>query len=189
MVNGVRSKSPRTNIALYQPLTLLDLVVYHRENANILRIKEVRCAHQYVSLSTDIKKSTQALFLNEMINKAVKEQSHAVEICSFLFDSFEVLDRLPGNCENFHLVFLIKLSRFLGFGPHHPHELLTGFSLDAKDELVLQQLLQADYAEVIPMTYLQRKNLLDLLLRFYNSHIENLGEMRSVQVLREVLGS
>src|SRR5258708_7426489 len=112
IVNGVRSKNPKGKIALYQPLTLLDLVVYYKENANILRIKEVRCTHQYVSISTDIRKSTQALFLSEMINKAVKEQSHAAEICSFLFDSFEVLDRLTGNFENFHLVFLIKLSRF-----------------------------------------------------------------------------
>ena len=188
IVNGVRSKSPKSKIALYQPLTLLDLVVYHRENANILRIKEVRCAHHYVSLSTDIKKSTQAMFLNEMINKSVKEQSHAVDICSFLFDSFEVLDRLPGNCENFHLIFLIKLSRFLGFGPHNSHELLTGRLLDAKDEALLQQLLEVDYSRVICMTNLQRRNILDLLLHFYASHIENLGEVRSVQVLREVLG-
>lgn len=187
IVNGVRSKFPKNNIALYQPLTLLDLVVYHRENVNILRIKEVRCAHHYVSLSSDIKKSTQALFLNEVLNKAVKEQSHAVEICSFLFDSFEVLDRLPGPCENFHLVFLIKLSRFLGFGPHHPHELLTGRLLDPGDEPILQQLLKADYTEEIAMTYSQRRNLLDLLLHFYDSHVENLGEMRSVNVLREVL--
>ncbi len=188
IVNGVRSKSPKSKIALYQPLTLLDLVVYHRENANILRIKEVRCAHHYVSLSTDIKKSTQAMFLNEMINKSVKEQSHAVDICSFLFDSFEVLDRLPGNCENFHLIFLIKLSRFLGFGPHNSHELLTGRLLDVKDEALLQQLLEVDYSRVICMTNLQRRNILDLLLHFYASHIENLGEVRSVQVLREVLG-
>ncbi|MBA4056317.1 MAG: DNA repair protein RecO, partial [Marivirga sp.] len=37
IVNGVRSKSGKNRIALYQPLTLLDLVVYHRENANINR--------------------------------------------------------------------------------------------------------------------------------------------------------
>lgn len=188
IVNGVRSKSSKGKIALFQPLTLLELVVYHRENANILRIKEVGCAHQYGSLLTNIKKSTQALFLNEMINKAVKEQSHAVEICSFLFDSFEVLDRLPGNCENFHLVFLIKLSRFLGFGPHNAHEVLTGRTLDTKNEALLQQLLQVDYSETISITHIQRRNILDLLLHFYASHIENLGEVRSVQMLREVLG-
>jgi len=188
IVNGVRSKSAKGQIALYQPLMLLDLVVYHKENANILRIKEVKCFHQYASLLTDIRKSTQALFLNEIINKAIKEQSHAQDICSFLFDSFEVLDRLTGNYENFHLIFLIKLSRFLGFGPHHAHELLIGRVLDVKEEVILQKLLQAGYEEVIPITNIQRRNILDLVLRFYADHIENLGEVRSVYVLREVLG-
>src|ERR1700704_2138918 len=148
IVNGVRSKWAKGQIALYQPLMLLDLVVYHKENANILRIKEVKCFHQYASLLTDIRKSTQALFLNEIINKAIKEESHAQEICSFLFDSFEVLDRLPGNFENFHLIFLIKLSRFLGFGAHYAHELLTGRVLELDEEVILQKLLQADYMEV-----------------------------------------
>ena len=187
IVNGVRSKWAKGQIALYQPLMLLDLVVYHKENANILRIKEVKCFHQYASLLTDIRKSAQALFLNEIINKAVKEQSHAQDICSFLFDSFEVLDRLTSNYENFHLIFLIKLSRFLGFGPHHAHELLIGRVLDVNEELILQKMLQADYAEVIPITNSQRRNILDLVLRFYADHVENLGEVRSVHVLREVL--
>ena len=187
IVNGVRSKSAKGQIALYQPLMLLDLVVYHKENANILRIKEVKCFHQYASLLTDIRKSTQALFLNEIINKAIKEQSHAQDICSFLFDSFEVLDRLTSNYENFHLIFLIKLSRFLGFGPHHAHELLVGRVLDVNEELILQQILQAGYEEVIPITNSQRRNILDLVLRFYAAHVEKFGEVRSLQVLRGVL--
>src|SRR3954470_20778545 len=72
IVNGVRSKSAKNKIALFQPLTILDLVVYHRENANILRIKEVKCLHNYHAIGGDIKKSTIALFVNEMMNKAVK---------------------------------------------------------------------------------------------------------------------
>src|SRR3954469_12504744 len=77
IVNGVRSKSAKNKIALFQPLTLLDLVVYHRENANILRIKEVKCLRAYQDLTSDIKKSSIAMFINEILNKAVKDQSHA----------------------------------------------------------------------------------------------------------------
>jgi DNA repair protein RecO (recombination protein O) len=187
MVNGVRSKSGKGQIALYQPLMLLELVVYHKENANILRIKEVKCFHQYATLLTNIRKSAQAMFLNEIINKAIKEQSHAQEIGSFLFDSFEVLDRMPDHYENFHLIFLIKLSRFLGFGPHQAHELLVGRILEVDEEVILQQLLQADYTEVMAVTQVQRRNILELILHFYADHVENLGEVRSVQVLREVL--
>src|SRR6187200_113375 len=67
IVNGVRSRTVKSRIALYQPLTLLDLVVYHRENANINRIKEVKCLYPYQSIPTDIKKSALAIFIMEVI--------------------------------------------------------------------------------------------------------------------------
>src|SRR5687767_9141688 len=72
IVNGVRSKSAKNKIALYQPLTLLNLVVYHRENANIERIKEISCLHPYRTIMADVKKSTLAMFLNELLNKTIK---------------------------------------------------------------------------------------------------------------------
>ena len=188
IVNSVRTQAAKGKIALYQPLTLLDLVVYHKESGAIARIKEIQCAHPFATIHTDVKKSTLALFLNEILNKSIREQSHAGEICSFLFDSFEVLDRLTHNYENFHLIFLIKLSRFLGFGPHTKEEILTGRLIDAADEAILNRLLLADFSENLTMTNVQRRSLLSVILHFYSLHVENFGEVKSVQVLREVLG-
>jgi DNA repair protein RecO (recombination protein O) len=187
IVNGIRSKSPKNKIALYQPLTLLDLVVYHKENVNILRIKEVQCAYQYHALGKDIRKSAIALFLCEVINRAVKEQSHAEEICLFLFDSFEALDDLE-NDEDFHLVFLIRLSRLLGFGPQFATEILGGWLMEPEEERILQELLRADYGTPLGLTRVQRRNIIEVILRFYNLHIENFGEMKSMAVLKEILG-
>src|SRR6478752_6569477 len=73
IVNGVRSKSPKSKIALYQPLMLLDLVVYHKENAGIMRIKEVKSLYPYQTLFHDVYKSSVALFINEVLNKSVQE--------------------------------------------------------------------------------------------------------------------
>ena len=70
IVNGVRSKSPKSKMALYQPLMLLDLVVYHKENAGIMRIKEVKSLYPYRTLFSDIYKSAVALFINEVLNIA-----------------------------------------------------------------------------------------------------------------------
>jgi DNA repair protein RecO (recombination protein O) len=187
IVNSVRSKLSKGKIALYQPLTLLELIVYHKENANILRIKEVKCFHPYQTLTSDFKKSTIALFLNEIVNRAVKEQSHSAELGLFLFDSFIELDGLQSNIENFHLIFLIRLSRHLGFGAHHPREILTPFFNDEKEEGILSQLLKADYRSPISMNQMQRRNLLDVLLRFYTVHIESFGEIKSLAVVRELI--
>ncbi len=187
IVNGVRSKNAKGKIALFQPLTLLDLVVYYKENANIKRIKEIKCLHQYQTVSTDIRKSSLAIFINEILNKAVKDESHTGEIFEFLLSSLILLDHQEDNLENFHLIFLIKLSRFLGFGAHQAEEILGVRMLDRNEEEILGNLLNADFTESISMTNEQRRNLLEAILRFYTTHIESLGEIKSIQILKEIM--
>ena len=187
IVNGVRSKSGKNKIALYQPLTLLDLVVYYRENASILRIKEVKCIHPYQSISADFRKSTIAMFLNEIINKTVKDQSHAQELCEFLIQSLTHFDLQQTNVENFHLIFLIKLSQHFGFRLTELAELMGGnFALE-DEQKILQKLLGASYSDAVAMTNIQRRNILDLLIRFYVSHSDNFGELKSLEIIRELI--
>lgn len=186
IVNGVRSKSAKNKIALYQPLTLLNLVVYHRENANIERIKEISCLHPYRTLTTDVKKATLAMFINELLNKTVKEESHAGEIFQFICDSLISLDTLAKGYENFHLIFMLRLSHYLGFGVTHVHEILGGRTADTETEKSLAALLLADYSTQLKISNIQRRAALDLLLKFYHEHMEHLGEIKSLQVLREV---
>jgi DNA repair protein RecO (recombination protein O) len=186
IVNGVRSKTAKNKIALYQPLTLLDLVVYHRPNANLERIKEIQCFHPYQSLSSDIKKSTIAIFINELLNKTVKEESHVQDLFEFLCDSLVAIDSLRTNIEDAHLIFMIKLSRYLGFGPQFANEIIGGNLMDEGAEAALSKLITADYGQEILLSNAQRKNILDLMIRFYGDHIENFGEMKSLHVLREL---
>ncbi|MEJ1236557.1 DNA repair protein RecO [Chryseolinea sp. T2] len=187
IVNGVRSASARNKIALYQPLTLLELVVYHRPNANINRIKELRCVHPYQTITSDVRKSAIAIFLNELMNKTIKEESHAGDLCSFLINSLIVLDTLGDRAENFHLLFMIKLSRLLGFGAFNTNEVLGVRVVDEATEQLLDTMLDADYDAVLSISNDRRRELLDLMIKFYGDHIENLGEMRSLHVLKEVL--
>ncbi len=188
IVNGVRSKSSKNKIALFQPLTLLELVVYHRENANLNRISEIKCLYPYRSIPIDIKKSGISVFINEVINKAIREESHARELCQFIIDSFIALDNAVAGVENFHLIFLLKLSRFLGFGAHNTDEVLGIRATDPETENVLNQLINAEYSHMVVVTNVQRRAILDLVLKFYGDHIESFGEMKSTQVLREIMG-
>jgi DNA repair protein RecO (recombination protein O) len=187
MVNGVRTTSARSKMALFQPLTLLDLVVYYKENANLLRLKEVKCLHPYQTVNHNIVKSSVAMFLGEVMNRAVKEESHAEELCEFLIQSFITLDEISAGAENFHLVFLICLSKHLGFGVQHERELPEAAFLSAYELSLLQQLLAADYHSPLTLPAAERRNLLQLLLQFYRAHIENFGDLKSVAILREVL--
>lgn len=188
IVNGVRSKSGKNKAALFQPMTLLDLVVYHRETANLNRMSEVKCLYPYKSIPQDIRKSSVAVFINEVVNKSIKEESHASELCQFIIESFIVLDSMVTGIENFHLIFLVKLSRLLGFGAHSAEEVLGVRATDQETEGILDLLIKADYSYSMNITNNQRRVILDLLLKFYGDHLESFGEMKSVQVLREVMG-
>ncbi len=187
VVKGVRTSSRKSKIALFQPLTLLDMVVYHKESGGIMHIKEVKCFHPYQFINSDIRKTTIAMFINEVLNKSVKEQSHPHEIFNFILDSLITLDGLE-HPENFHLKFLIGLSKHLGFGPNQVSEVLGGRMVSEGEEKVLQEMLQQDYRVNASLTYEQRKSILTVLLTFYRAHSEGFGEMKSVAVLKEVLG-
>ena len=186
MIKGVRTNSRKSKIALFQPMTLVEVVVYHKENAGIMHIKEVKCFHPYQFINANVRKASIAMFINEVLNKSVKEQSHPQEIFNFIAASLISLDAIE-QPENFHLMFLIGLSRHLGFGPNLASEVLGGRMVTMDEEQVLGQLITSEYTTVIPMTYQQRQNILAVLLRFYQAHSDGFGEMKSVAVLKEVL--
>lgn len=186
IVKGVRSSSRKSKIALFQPLTLLEMVVYHKESGGVMHIKEVKCFHPYQFINADVRKATIAMFINEVLNKAVKEQSHVQDIFNFISDSLIHLDLLE-KPENFHLQFLIGLSKHLGFGPNLTSEVLGGRMVSEDEELALQKMLLGDNQREVLLSYEQRKNILAVLLRFYQAHSEGFGEIKSVAVLKEVL--
>ena len=187
IVNGVRSASGKNKAALFQPLTLVDLVVYHRENANLNRISEVKCLYPYKSIPMNIRKSTIAVFLNEVINKTIKEESHASDLCQFIIDSFVTLDTMETGTENFHLIFLLKLSRLLGFGAYNTEEVLGLRATDKETESLLDLLIKTEYSHSLVITNHQRRAILDLILKFYGDHIDSFGELKSIPVLREIV--
>ena len=186
MVKGVRTSSRKSNIALFQPLTLLDMVVYHKESGGIMHIKEVKCFHPYRFINADVRKAAIAMFLNEVLNKSVKEQSHTGDIFNFITDSLIYLDTLQ-QPENFHLKFLIGLSKHLGFGPVLVSEVLGGRMMSEDEERVLQQMITGDDQVNVALSYEQRKNILSVLLRFYEAHTEGFGQIKSIDILKEVL--
>src|SRR4051812_34859696 len=112
IINGIRNNKAKNKIALFQTLTLLDLVVYNRPNSSLNRISEIKCHYPFKSIPFDLRKTTIALFLSEILNKTLKEQAENEDLFSFLKNSIKFLDKADENFENFHLQFLIKLSGY-----------------------------------------------------------------------------
>ncbi len=196
IVNGVRSTKSKTNrIALFQPLTLLDLVVYHKsKEQTIHRLSEVRCSLPFRSLPFDFVKSSIALFMTELLVKTLREEETNLPLFQFLIESIVFLEETQEHYENFHLQFLAKLASYLGFGAETVREMeqelnenLYPYKLEPAMRESLQAFIHLPFDYPGHLTRLQRSKLLDTLIFYYKIHLEGLGEIRSLEVLRELM--
>jgi DNA repair protein RecO (recombination protein O) len=196
IVNGVRSAKSKTNrIALFQPLTLLDLVVYHKsKEQTIHRLSEVKCSVPFRSLPFDFVKSSIALFITELLVKTLREEESNRPLFQFLTESILFLDNTDKNYENFHLHFLAQMSFYLGFGTETVREMeqqlnenLYPYTFTPSVREALQQFLLMPYETQVPLNRTQRAQLLDALIFYYKIHLEGMGEIKSLEVLRELM--
>ncbi len=192
VVNGVRSAKSRQKMGLFQPLTLVDMVVYHKGDGKLTRISEIRCAIPFRSIPFDLKKITLAIFLAEMLEKVLKEEEENTKQFEFLTVSLCTLDELEEGYQNFHLHFLLQLTRYLGFFP----ESLQNFYFEAHtrplseehDQLLDAMLQQVRYG-LLPMRATIRRELLQQIIDFYEGNLGGMGPVKSLTVLQTVLGA
>jgi DNA repair protein RecO (recombination protein O) len=195
IVNGVRSSKAKTNrIALFQPLTLLDMVVYHKnQEQGLRRLSEIKCSLPFRSLPFDAAKSSIALFLTEILIKTLQEEEKNEPLFEFLMQTVVDLENITDNFENYHLMILCQLTHYLGFGTSSAQEIerqLTEYlyphPLDETSINVLAFYLMVNRYEIQPLDRQRRNQLLDALVFYYKIHLDGLGEIRSLEVLREV---
>ncbi|MBL6446538.1 DNA repair protein RecO [Fulvivirga sp. 29W222] len=184
IVNGVRSKSSKGKIALYQPLTLLELVVYYKESADINRISEVKCGSPFQTIPTDIRKTAIAMFVAEVLYKCVKEEGDVHDVFEFIYHSIKILDHLESDYQNFHLQFMLKLSKYLGFGIESSDFLDVFYAEEAQ---LAKELMDNSYEESAKLNNSSRRKMLDHIIKFFQTNVDSLKEINSIKVLQEVL--
>ena len=204
VVNGVRKAKPPGRIALFQPFTLLELVAYvARGSSGLTRLSEFRCSEPFVSLPYEVQKSSVVLFLSEVVGRAVREEEQNEPLFEFLHDSILAFDQQKAGSENFALVFLLRLATYLGFGISSGATLtdqviMAGHAPTSKGATgpatlrlrefdgYFDELLHDPATSTIPNGRV-RHELLNVLIRYYQLHVEQLGEIRSLDILSQVL--
>lgn len=205
IIKGVRSAKSKSKASLYQPLSILEMEVTHRQNRQLQFIRECRRDYAYRSLPFDTVKSTIALFMLEVLAKSIREHEENTELFDFILGSLSRLDEAMKPGAEFHLLFMLQLSRHLGFMPHENYtesqpyfEMTEGVfttsqerihTLDRAQSKLFASLLQQQSTGVNESTNLSRsdrRQLLRLLLDYYRLHLENFS-IRSHEILEEIL--
>ena len=206
LINGVKKPKAKIRMNMLQPLHLVDMIVYHKANTNIQRVSELRPSPIFRTFPYDIIKSTIIMFLNEVLYKSIRQQNTDERLFDFIFNGICWFDESETMNVNFHLAFLLKLTRFLGFAPSTQtrsdqsyFDLQEGeFSsrvpvhsnyIEKDDASLFIALLDAPFEKIfeIKLSNISRRNILDKILVFYTLHTASFGDIRSHQVLEEVL--
>jgi len=194
IVNSVRSKKSRNKAALFQPMSLLELVVYKNEKKSIQRISEFKASYIYTDLTFNIYKSTIALFLSEIINKTCSEEESQDVLFTYLEESLKQLDILEGkSAANFHLLFLTGYLYHLGIHAE-PEEIIEQVSLPLnikeEEKLTLCKSLKicssSDYQDTISLNNETRRIIFNSLITFLQLNISGLNHIKSIDVIREI---
>lgn len=194
IVNGVRSNKSKGKAALYQPLSLLDLVIYYKEGKGLLRISEAKLAVAFQEIPFHPVKRTIGIFLTEFFAKILKEEEINTGLFQFMFHSIEFLDHQKTQIENFHLQLLLKSAVHLGYGPQGDLDFLQQlleagmhFNELQNEEQYIEQLIKLPYGAKIKLASSYRRELLDQVIKFYTIHLHDRLEIKSIEVLKTVL--
>jgi len=205
LVPGVRKRKTSFKYSLFQPLSIFEMVVYHKERQGLQRIKEISSVKQYNHIQSDIKKTTIAIFISEVLINCLKEEESNPLLFDFLKQSFVFLDDSKGKVADFHLLFLLQLTRHLGFYPnlrqdidssvfnlregvYQQFEKNSPYFLDPQLSDFFTRLSRLEYHDLgrFAINPELRKPLLEKIISYYKIHMEGFRDIKSLAVLETV---
>ena len=205
MLRGIKGKN-RSKINYLQSLSLVDISVFRKENKSLQIIQEIGFSHIYRSLPFDLTKTTIAIFLSEVLNKAIQEEEQNKELFQFIETALLLLDNSE-TIKGFHTHFMVKLTVLLGFSPQLSTEEFSFFNLeegkftvskpitqyyvDNDEAQIFHTLLQqplGQHAEVYKVLN-GKTSFLNTVLLYYSLHVYGFKNIKSHKVLKEVLNN
>lgn len=205
MLSGIKGKKSKHKSALLQPLSLVDLIVSNSNKGTLQRVSEISLLKPYTDIPYHLVKRSIAIFLNEILYKVLKEEHADVTMFEFIKNALLVLDLKQDSCSNFHIYFMVQLSPYLGFSPHGSLEEKGDFFdlkegcfistipthrhyLNTENTKLFHQFLTASFEsfQAIPLNRMQRRELLQALILYYQFHVDAFGEIKSLSILEEI---
>lgn len=184
------------------PLSLIDAELIVKQNKEIHQLTEASCYYVATNIQGSITRLSIAQFLNEVLLKTLKEQSANANLYEFIETCLKYLNDADESI-NLHLYFLSELTKYLGFEPQNNYSaalpyfdcregrfsaaaLTMPLGLTKEDSLLFSEFLKVNSLET-PISNRQRQLLLEILLAYYKLHIPGFSDVRSLDVLREVI--
>tara|TARA_E500000075_G_scaffold124178_1_gene126950 strand:+ start:1310 stop:2029 length:720 start_codon:yes stop_codon:yes gene_type:complete len=204
IVKGIYgTKKPKFSKAYFFPLNFISINYNLSKNERLGYIKEVKPINFYKSLHSSIEKSTVIIFLSEILNSVFKEEGDKNQnLFNFLDKSLNWFDSQE-SCNNFHLKFLIELTKHIGFYPNINNEndeffnIKSGSSsiikplskfIDLDDYKLFKHILGMKFEDLNYMRINKdsRIRLLNHIIDYYSIHLQMFKSPKSIDVFSEI---
>jgi DNA repair protein RecO (recombination protein O) len=200
--NILKSRKGKVRTSHFQPLTQLEITAVHKDKGTLERIMEAKIIEPYKSLHTDVIKGTVVMFLAEILKTSIQEEEVNTPLFEFLQNALLWLDSNE-TIANFHILFLLKLSGFLGFYPdvstleHRYFNLEEGYFEDSPGGMAceegvhveaLKRFFGIDFDALpgIKLAKTVRSEVLNLILLYYQLHLQAYKKPKSLLVLNQL---
>ena len=203
LLRGIlKVKKGKLRPAYFQPLNQLEIVVNHSRRSELHTIKEARIAYPYETIFADYTKQSITFFIAEMLANAIREEEGNMQLYAYIEASLKWLD-LHRHVANFHLVFLLNLTKYLGFYPNEykkedtcfnlvegtfTSQNFVGEALIDEDLLLFKNALgiKFDSIDTLSLNVTDRQRLLEIILRYFEMHLMGFKRPKSIEVLKKL---
>ena len=200
--NILKSRKGKLRVAMFQPLTHLEIEANHKDKGTLESIREAKVISHYDTLHTSVIKSSVVFFIADMLRSSVQEEEENQPLFEYIVTAVQWLDHHE-HIANFHILFVLRLTRYLGFYPESPENNVSYFNLmegtfvpeqinpycmSGKNIDLLKSFLGTNFDAVqnIKMNQNQRSSFLTMLLQYYELHLHGFKKPRSLAVLNSI---
>jgi len=203
LIRGVlKAKKGKIKAAYFQPLTQINIEANHNNKGNLNSLKEVHVINPYKNIYSNIFKQTIVLFLSEILSSSIQEEEENIPLFSFIETSLIWLDT-HDKISNFHLLFMLNLSKYLGFYPdlsgvenQYFNLVDGGFTASTLEKEVIhgddlyqfKKLLGTNFdtVETVKFSKKERQQVLSIIIRYFELHLDGFRNPKSLGVLETV---
>ena len=198
-------KRSANKMAILQPFSVVEITLNSKPTRTMQYVKECNAAVVFSTIPFNPVKSAVTLFLAEILYKTLKEQIADENLFDFLEQSIVFFDKCTNGIANFHLIFLLQFSKFLGFAPNVENydenglfDLKNGaiylenpphtFFLSKEETKIFVQLLRFNFStmHLLKLSRTQRQTILEQILLFYRLHLPEFNSIKSLEVLKQI---
>ena len=205
IAKGVRGKKGRLRSAQFQPLNLLELSYSQARKSQLRQINDLKISEPFTDLSFNFVKRSLAIFMAELIHNTIKERETNVKLFDFLYSSIHWLDLSQHGYTNFHLLFMLNLTKYLGFYPmidglnearsfdlqqgvFIKHQSQHEYAIDSEVLIAWKQLINCNLENIMTLLFSNtiKRRLLQTLMTYYKLHLSHFKELNSHHILQTV---